>query len=75
MAGYAIFTHKGFDRLFKLLVDISGGGTSGAGGVSGRTRHGGWGEGEGEEKGPKLHYKAPLASMQAAKLIGSVLYL
>jgi hypothetical protein len=52
MAGHAIFADKRLDRLFKLLVD----------GRSGTIRQGGCGEREGEEKGPKLHYTAPLAS-------------
>ena len=56
VAGYAVFAYEGFYGLVELLVDIGGG--RGGGGV----RQGGCGEGEGEEKGPKLHQKAPLAS-------------
>ena len=48
MAGHAIFADKGPDRLLKLLVDWGRGG-------SGCIPHGGCGEREGEEKGPKLH--------------------
>ncbi len=60
MASHAVFADKGFDGLFESLVDR--GSWSG-----GAVRQGGSGEGEGEEKGPKHHQKAPLASKLGEK--------
>jgi hypothetical protein len=46
VTGYAVFADKGLYGLFELLVNGRG---------RGSIRHGRCGEGEGEEKGPKLH--------------------
>jgi len=52
MARHAIFADKGLYRLLKLLVDDG----------SCRVSQGGCGQGDGEQKGSKPHYKEPLNS-------------